>query len=119
MAQSEDKHGFAEIEAEIKRKDERIKSLELQFSTYIMMMEEAQAKELKRRESLHLNETMIYGYECNCGHNFLDNWSKPYMVDGITYPIISNETCYEGGDNWTEDHMCPKCKIPVQYSDGT
>ena len=59
-----------------------------------------------------------YGYNCpKCNYDFVGR--SPYEVDGVKYPIISNESCYEGIEDWTENHKCPNCKIEVEYNDGT
>ena len=34
-------------------------------------------------------------------------------------PTYSGYSIHEGTEWWTEDHMCPKCKLEVFYSDGT
>jgi predicted RNA-binding Zn-ribbon protein involved in translation (DUF1610 family) len=76
-----------------------------------------QKEELLRRSKLSDNE-IHYGYNCpECGElmNNLDN----YVVDGVLYPIITNEGYAYDSQYWTEDHMCPNCKIPISYSDGT
>lgn len=59
-----------------------------------------------------------YGYNCpKCGYDFIG--LDDYEVDGEKYPKISNESCYEGVEDWTENHKCPNCKIEVEYNDGT
>jgi len=80
-------------------------------------LDEEQKFELKRRESINVFE----GYNCpNCGYDFaVQCASDGYEIDGIKYPIISNEGGCVDTVWWTEDHMCPKCKTPVRYSDST
>ena len=76
-----------------------------------------QTEELNRRNNINVFE----GYICpKCGYDFIGECaSDGYEIDGVKYPIISNEGyCYDS-TFWTEDHMCPNCKTPVRYSDST
>lgn len=81
-----------------------------------MELNKVQKQEIQRRNPLYA-EKMHYGYNCpKCKFDFVNH--AEYTVNGIDYPIVSGHSNHEGDENWTEDHMCPTCKIEVQYSDG-